>query len=265
MGAVLLRTQGLSVLLNKFFGTVINASYGIALQVFGAVSFISTSLINAMNPVMMRYEGQNNRTKTLCIAEQESKFTTAMMTVIFVPLIIEMDTILHLWLKEVPPSTALMCRYLLVSFLIDQSTYGLNSVNQAIGNIRNYTILMYTPKLLYLPAAFLLLHYSHSISIVMFLFVSVEFAVAVMRLPYTQRNAGLSIRKYCANVFARLIPMIAVTATVSWLVGISDIPFRLVLVCATSLLAGGIMIWTTVLTNNERNVITHIIMTYRKK
>lgn len=261
MGAVLLRTQGLSVLFNKFFGTVLNASYGIALQVFGAVSFISSSLINAMNPVMMRYEGQNNRLKTLRIAEQESKFTIAMMSLFFIPLIIEMDEILRLWLKEVPPSTAFLCRCLLVSFLVDQSTYGLNSVNQAIGRIRNYTLLMYTPKLLFLPVAFGILYSGYDIGIIMLLFILIELLVAMMRLPYTQIHAGLNIKEYCRNVFMRLFPMIGITACASWLVSTANLHFRLIYVCATSFIIGCTLIWLTVLTKKERDTITDIFIT----
>lgn len=132
MGAVVLRTQGLSILLNRFFGTLINAAYGIALQMYGAVSFVSTSVINAMNPILMKSEGANDHDRMLRIAEKECKYVVAMMATLFIPLIVELDSLLSIWLKDVPEYAAFFCRCLLACFLIDQCTYGLNSANQAM-------------------------------------------------------------------------------------------------------------------------------------
>lgn len=259
MGAVLLRTQGLSILINKFFGTILNASYGIALQMFGAVSFVSSSLVNAMNPILMRSEGQNKRNKTLSIAEQESKFIVAIMSVLFIPLIIEMDNILYLWLKDVPPLTPFLCRCFLVCFLIDQTTYGLNSVNQAMGNIRNYTILMYTPKLLFLPIALLLLYIGYGIEIIMSLFIGVELIVALLRLPYIHHSAGLTISGYCRNVFLRLAPMIIIMICISWAVHQLELPLGFIWNFIISGSIGCAAAWICVLTKEERNIICNII------
>lgn len=264
MGAVLLRTQGLSILINKFFGTIQNASYGIALQMFGAVSFISSSLINAMNPILMRSEGQNERAKMLSIAEKESKFIVTIMALLFIPLIVEMDSILHIWLKDVPPMTPFLCRCFLICFLIDQSTYGLNSVNQAMGNIRNYTILMYTPKLLFLPISLAIFHMGYDIRNVMQLFIIIELLVALMRLPYIRHSAGLKISVYCKNVFLRLAPMIVIMAGVSWSVHQQNLPFGFICNFIISGIVGCTITWICVLTKEERRIINNIILRNEK-
>lgn len=264
MGAVLLRTQGLSILINKFFGTILNASYGIALQMFGAVSFISSSLINAMNPILMRSEGKKDRAKMLAIAEKESKFIVTIMSLIFIPLIMEMDSILHLWLKEVPPMTPFLCRCFLICFLIDQSTYGLNSANQAIGNIRNYTILMYTPKLLFLPFALIMFNKGYSISTVMLLFITIELFVALIRIPYIHYSAGLEISVYCKNVFLRLTPMIIIMVCFSWVIHLLNFPFRFLCNFIISGIAGCAVAWICVLTKEERHIIYNIILRNEK-
>lgn len=61
MGAVAGRNQGTAVVLNHFFGTAVNAAYGIAFQIYGAVAFVVTSILNAMNPQIMKLEGGKER------------------------------------------------------------------------------------------------------------------------------------------------------------------------------------------------------------
>lgn len=259
MGAVVLRTQGLSVLINKIFGPILNASYGIAFQVYGAVSFISTSITNAINPVLMKSEGQNNREKMLTLAEKESKFIVAMMALLFIPLIVEMDGILYAWLKEVPPYASFFCRCLLICFIVDQSTYGLNSANQAMGNIRNYTLLMYTPKILFLPLAFFLMTNGQGLETVMSFFIAIEAIVAIARLPFLHHIAGLSISDFVRNVFLRLIPLIVLLTFISLAISLADINCRFIVNIITTGLIGSVIVWTIVLTKEERKQITIII------
>lgn len=156
MGAVAARNQGMAIILNICFSTTVNAAYGIANQVFGAISFLSTSILNAMNPQIMKAEGNKDRKKVFALAEKESKYSTMLLIIILVPLMFEMPSILNVWLTKVPDYCALFCNAILLSFICDQLTAGLNTINQAIGKIRTYTLLMYTPKLIYLPISYIL-------------------------------------------------------------------------------------------------------------
>lgn len=105
MLAGLSQTQGTAIILNKVFGTIMNASFGIASQVNGAIRFVSTSILNAMNPQIMKAEGQGDRHEMLSLAGKESKFSSALMIIISIPLMYEMPSILAFWLKTVPPNT----------------------------------------------------------------------------------------------------------------------------------------------------------------
>lgn len=264
MGAIFLRTQGFSLLINRFFGTILNAAYGIAMQMFGAVSFISSSVVNALNPVLMKAEGRNDHGRMLEIAEKESRFVVGMMVVAFVPVMVEMEGILRFWLKEVPPCAPFFCRCLLLSFLIDQTTYGLHSANQAMGHIRNYTLLMYTPKILLLPLAYAILKMGGSIRAAMCCYVLVELLVALMRIPYISMTAGLSARGYFKRVVWRVAPLALFTLALSFAISQATFPYRFLPNMALTCLAGGLFAWVSVLTKDERETIRHIV-TNRKK
>ena len=96
MGAVAARNQGMAIILNICFSTTVNAAYGIANQVFGAISFLSTSILNAMNPQIMKAEGNKDRKKVFALAEKESKYSTMLLIIILVPLMFEMPSILKI-------------------------------------------------------------------------------------------------------------------------------------------------------------------------
>ena len=69
---ITLRNQGFAIVLNKIYGTAINAAYGIGMQLSAMVSFVSTSFNNAIAPQLMSAEGSGNRKKMLTLAEIQS-------------------------------------------------------------------------------------------------------------------------------------------------------------------------------------------------
>ena len=146
MGAVAARNQGMAIILNICFSTTVNAAYGIANQVFGAIFGVHL-VLTAMNPQIMKAEGNKDRKKVFALAEKESKYSTMLLIIILVPLMFEMPSILNVWLTKVPDYCALFCNAILLSFICDQLTAGLNTINQAIGKIRTYTLLCTRRKL----------------------------------------------------------------------------------------------------------------------
>lgn len=109
----LLRTQGVSMLLNAFYGVVMNAAYGIASQVKGQLNNFSTSIVTATRPQIVKSEGQGNRQRALALSATTSKIAFLLLSMLSVPLIIEMPYILQLWLKNVPEYTVSFTRLII--------------------------------------------------------------------------------------------------------------------------------------------------------
>ena len=266
MGSIMLRNQGLQVVLNKEFGTVVNSAYGLANQIYSKVSFLSTSVVNAMNPQIMKAEGAGERQKMLMLAEMESKIVTMLMSLMFIPLIVEMPNVLAFWLKDVPPYTLLFSQILLVCFIVDQTTYGLQSANQAIGNIRGYTLIMYTPKLLFLVVVWVVLRYTASVAWVMYLYLILEAVMAFVRLLYMKYTADVRIMPFVMNVVVRIIPMALLLVAVSMLLkDWFDFRFGFLLTITCAIIVGGIYAWFGVLRKTERDVIANILKSKIKK
>lgn len=204
-GCIIGRTQGTALILNRFFGTVINAAFGIALQVSGAINFISSALVTAINPQIVKAEGSGDRKRMFDLAEAASKFSFLLLAMVVIPLSLVLPDILKLWLGEVPEGSVLFCQVILYAALIDQITYGLISANQAIGNIGPYALTINTIKILTVPALWILLKIGIDLKIAIWTYVIFETICALFRLVFLKYSGGLNIGKFAKNVFLNIL------------------------------------------------------------
>lgn len=261
MGTLTARNQGTAVIINHFVGTIANAAYGIAAQVNAAIIFVSSSIINAMNPQIMKAEGEGNRQRVLKLAGQESKYSTILLALAAIPILVELPNILSVWLKEVPEDTAMFCTFTLITCLIDQTTIGLNTVNRAQGKIGLYTVLMFTPKLLCLPIGWWLLQEGHSLASVMWTILIVEAITAFARLPYLKFSAGLNIMGFLRQSILPVVPLSIVLGAFSWgCTQVMHFPLRFIVTILLSALFGIVMVWLITLDGEERQYIKKTVM-----
>ncbi len=265
-GALAARTQGTAVIINHFAGTVANAAYGVAAQINSAIFFVSSSIVNAMNPQIMKAEGGGDRKHVLLLAGQESKYSAILLSLASIPILVELPDILSLWLKEVPENTAMFCTFTLLMCLVDQFTIGLNAVNQAQGKIGLYSFLMFTPKLLCLPVAWWLLHAGYSLKSVMWALLIVEAIVAAVRIPFMKSTAGLCITDYMRHAILPVLPLIATLLLFNWCcTQLLHFPFRFLVSIPTSILLGLVVAWSFTLTQAERLYISNLIKSKIRK
>lgn len=241
---IFLRAQGIAVIVNRLYGAVMNAAYGIATQVFGSVIAVSAAIMNAITPQIIKSEGKSDRQRMLFLSMQACKYCFFLLALFAIPLVFEMDAILRLWLREPPENAALFCRVFIIAALCDQITTGLNASIQAQGRIRNYTLVLYTLKLLTVPAVWLMLSGQCTLAFAMSTYIILELLSAMVRLPYAHRQVGLSYKAFLRNVILRLpLPVIAMTLTCCAMCMLPDFLFRFLLTGTASLLVGTAAIW----------------------
>ena len=264
-GCVIARNQGISIVLNLFYGTIVNSAYGIAQQVSGAVQFVSTSIVNAMNPQIMKAEGAGERAKMVRLCEYESKYAFLLLSLVAIPLIAEMDTVLSIWLGEVPEHAVMFCRFILIAALCDQLSIGWTSANQAIGKIRTYNVIFYTLKLLVIVLAWWCLKQSMHLVSVMWCYAIIELIGSFVRLPLMKHIANIPIMPFLKNVFLQIIgPFFAMAATCYISVTYIKQPHRLIITFVMSLIVGIISILGLALSKDEKLRITSVVNLLRK-
>lgn len=158
--SVIAKNQGINILLNLFFGTVLNAAYGITMQVLGAVSIFLINLQVAFRPQIIMNYANGNIPNFHNIVYKSSKFSYFLMLVIICPLLLNLEFVLKLWLTIVPDYVVLFVTLSLISLLIDSVSEPLIIANQATGNVKWFQIIEGTLIILNVPISYVLLKFN---------------------------------------------------------------------------------------------------------
>lgn len=136
----MLTQYGLNIVVNHFFGVVLNAAQGIANQVSGTLSNLSANALKALNPIIVKSESQKQQNRMIYISILGCRISFIIFGTLALPMILNMDLILHIWLKTVPQWAVLFCQLSLLRILIEQLSFGLTSAIMARGIIKQYNI-----------------------------------------------------------------------------------------------------------------------------
>jgi len=166
------QTTGSALIINSFFGTVINASFGIANQVYSLVLMFAQNLGQAAIPQITKSFSSGNTNRTLSLAAYISKYTCFLMLLPALPILLETDFLLTLWLGDVPPYTMAFCQLMIINALIGGLGGGLPAVIQATGKIKYFQIILSTTSLLSLPIAYFLFRAGYPPSFILVTFIS---------------------------------------------------------------------------------------------
>jgi O-antigen/teichoic acid export membrane protein len=260
------KTQGIAIILNIFFGTVVNAAYGIANQVASQMNFFSATMLRALNPQIMKSEGANNREKMLWLSMIASKFGFFLLAFIAIPCIFEMPAILKIWLKEVPEYTVVFCSLILIGALVNQLTVGLQSAIQATGKIKMYQTVMGSIQLFNLPTSYLLLKLDFPIYSIMISFIMIELIACGFRLFFLKKLAHLSIKEYFNRVFLKeIVPAVISIVICCLLVNYLHFDFRFLMTITISIAMFGIGIYMFGLCKDEKNTINVMLNKFKIK
>lgn len=157
--SVLAQGQGLNILLNMFFGPVVNAARGIAYQVQGAVTQFSNNFMTAVRPQIIKSYAEGDINGMMRLVKDSSCFSFYLMWLICMPIFLETDYILSLWLGEYPEHSVSFLRLVLILCLIQTLKTPRTTVFHATGHIQRINIVVGSILCGVLPVAYLLLKF----------------------------------------------------------------------------------------------------------
>ena len=155
----MLKGQGLNLLLNYFFGPVVNAARGIAFQVSNAVSGFSSNITTAFRPQIVNSYSSNDSARSIRLTFLESKVCFVLIASLLTPLCLEVKLILSIWLGEsnIPQYTDVFTCLALVDCLIATLNAPCTHLTFANGNIKAFQIGSSIVHLLLIPVSYVLL------------------------------------------------------------------------------------------------------------
>ena len=203
--------QGLNMLLNVFFGPVVNAARAISVQVQGAVQQFVVNFQMALNPQITKTYAKGELSEMHKLMFRSARFSFYLLFLLSLPVLFETDFVLTLWLKTVPENTVVFLRIMLCTSLISALANPLIVANQATGKVKRYQAVCGTILLLILPVSYVCLRLgcpAYSVFVVHFVMESVaQLARMVMLRPLI----GIRVRDYLANIYSRVLAVVALS------------------------------------------------------
>lgn len=139
--AFMLKGQGVNMLLNFFFGPIVNAARGVATQVRGAISGFSNNISIAFRPQIIQSFAEGNVGRTGRLMFTQSKICFALIGLLITPIIFQIDNVLHLWLgNAIPNNTNVFVSLTLVEMLIGTLNPPCTAVVHAVGDLKKYQV-----------------------------------------------------------------------------------------------------------------------------
>ncbi len=188
------KVQGAALIVNYFFGTVVNAAYAVGNQVAGFVQTFAGSLSSAAIPQITKSYSGGDLTRSMSLTSYISKYTFILMLFVAFPVLLDMDFLLAIWLKEVPVGSAVFCKLIVLDGLLGCLGAGIPSMVNAIGNIRVYQIIVYSFTLLGLPVAIIAYKLGAAPYYISAVFCVITFIACILKVVLLNKYYKIDVR-----------------------------------------------------------------------
>lgn len=215
--SAMLRDQGGNIIINLFFGPSVNAARGIAAQVSAAVTIFVANFMTAINPQITKSYAKGDLKYLMFLLFQSSRLSYYILLLLSLPIIIETDYILHLWLKEVPEHTVLFVRLVLLFALSESLSSPLITAMLATGKIRDYQLVVGGVQMLNLPVSYYLLRIGMIPESVVVVAIVFSQCCLVARLVMLKKMIGIQIRAYLWKIWLNVMLISCISAILSLL------------------------------------------------
>ena len=249
--------QGLNMLLNVFFGPVVNAARAVAVQVQNAIQQFVGNFQMALNPQITKTYAKGEMADMHKLMFRSARFSFYLLFFLSLPVLFETDFILTVWLKTVPENTVVFLRIMISTSLIYTLANPMIIANQATGKVRKYQMVCGTILLMILPMSYVCLKLgcpAYSVFIVHFCMESVaQLARMIMLRPLI----GIRLRDYFTNVYSRVFLVVVLSVIVPFLVyeSMDSTMLRFFVMCMVCVLSVGTVAYTVGLSRGERSFI----------
>lgn len=254
--AVQVRYQGPAVLLNRFSGTTANAANGIAMQVNGFATSVSTGLLSATSPSVVKAEASGDRTEMLSFSNLSNKYAFMLLWLLVGPLLFELKYCLDLWLHQMPPDTASFSCALLIALLVDMLTAGFTAAIQAEGHIALYQGVIGFLICISVPIGYLLLHSHMPARSILWAGVGASSLAGAGRLWFLCNRIGLKARQWLTGVLRPCLTTCVACCLPMGLVAVALEPGPVRLTCLYLLNSciTAVLVWTFATSDRERRL-----------
>lgn len=260
--AYTMQGQGLNMLMNVFFGPIVNAARGVAYQVQSALSGFTENIAVAFKPQLVESYAKTEYERTKDLMYSMSKLGYLMVFLLSLPIILEINYILNLWLGGVvPDDTSVFTSLVLINMLLGSLNIPISQTVQAVGNIKRYQLIRSFVVLSALPISMVLLKLGSPAYAVFVILILISIINQPISLCLLKKIFKFSYKEYLTKViipclwFSILAPLLPIC--VSSLMEESFI--RLLIVGLVSIASSITVAYLIVLSESEKIMIRNFV------
>ena len=260
--AMIAKEQGVNMLINRFFGVTMNAARGVSMQVFSILNQFSNSIATAINPQITKSYAAGNLLRSIRLTFVSTKAQGVMLLLISLPLYIEIDYVLGLWLKNVPYYASDFARWVIIICFVStmRQTYG--PLYLATGKVRFLEIVGGFIILLNLPISYVVLKMGGQPVSTMVVNVLLEIVCMFACFGYMKKLLDFPTFRFYKNVIVPIIITMLITYFAASFIKefFSESFIRLVIICIVSTITTSVFSYFLIFEKSERDLLKSVII-----
>ena len=260
-----LRDQGGNILVNLFSGaagTAVNAARGMAVQLNGAVQGFVTNFMTAVNPQITKSYAAGEYSYMFTLVRKSSRMSFYLLLMLVMPLILNTEVVLGVWLKDVPAHTTLFVQLFLVFALSESLSNPMITAMLATGRIRNYQLVVGGIQLLNIPISYICLKMGAIPEVTVMIAIGLSQICLWARLIMLSRATGFPIGDFVSKVYVKslfiVLPCAAVVPVLFELVKPTGL-WGAVYSAVISVVWTGTIIYMIGMDTSERNMVKGLL------
>lgn len=253
----MVNAHGMSILLNLFFNTAINASRGLAETVSTTIANFVIGFVVAAEPQLAKYYAQNDMKRFERLIFNVSQYTLFLLAIIAVPVFMEIDYVLALWLDTVPDYTSSFIKITIWATIIQYSNMMVLKGIVAIGRVKQITTMTVPMYFIHLPLVWFVLWLGMSPNAVYWVAMIPYFLGLSMNLHILHKYAGFPSKQYFFQIFCKNLGVIMIACIPPYIVRsmMEDGLMRFLVVCGISVLTTLSLMWLFSLNRDVKQMI----------
>lgn len=258
----MLRTSGITIVINKFFGAAMNAAQAIGNTVQAQCNTLAGAMQSAFVPVITQACGAGDYVKMNKFVLRVCKFNVFLSFIFMIPLALELPEVMRLWLKNPPSYTTGLCYCAMLLYLSGACTVGHMVAVNAVGKIAGYYMVLGAVNIFVLPVAITVGYFYRNVYAVMGTVIFFECLNSLGRMVFARRHARSSVWAWIKGVAVSAIVTLAISLPLGYSVRFFMIE-SFIRVVVTTIVCEAVLLptlWFVILNNEERDFIRERVL-----
>lgn len=259
--SIILTTHGVNILMNIFFGVVVNSAMGIANQVSSLVYQFVGNFQIAFNPQITKYYANNEFDNLFLLVFRTSKLSFFLLFLITMPLLLDTDTLLIIWLKIPPENSIQFTRLMILSLLIETISGPLWMIVQSTGKIKKYQLIISSILSLNIIISYIFFYLGYNVIFSLYIKIIVSILLLIARLFLLFKMINFPSVKFFYEVLVPLITVTVISVPLPFFISyFTDGITGLFYISLSSIISCILSIYFVGINKNEKKYLKNIIL-----